>query len=337
MATSAAAFAAPGSASPRFSAAYALSRAPGSDGGRDATARGQPRASSVGRGARPSRSCLLRPVSKQTSAEAAPSSFPGAGPSTGDLRKRILATDGILFLKLCELEPITLGEVVHLKGFAARVDFEDPETVADAERTVGIVKQMAPDTLAWDGDDYSQDSYTKLIPTIYREVSAMLVMFVRDSAEERARVVKSWEPLHLPLACVLCPPELTFQELGGKALRATQGTKVVCFGGGEVVEEEVEHGVQDVCYYVVASRRRAKTAPGVLMLEESGGGGVSGGVSGGSSRCGSARWGSGFEHSALEPKLLQVPGAEAKTGSRIMSGYGQVPAPTALDRSSSAG
>ena len=115
-------------------------------------------------------------------------------------------------------------------------------------------------------------------------------MFLRDTTEERDRVEKSWGPLKLPIVCVLCPPEITFQQLGAEALKTTQSTKVVCLGGGAVVDEEIELGSTDVSYYYFGARRRSASDPDV------------------------------YDRSALAPRVMQVRSDRSSRGSVVVRG-----------------
>merc|ERR1711988_812280 len=155
---------------------------------------------------------------------------------------------------------------------------------------------MGFDTLVWDGDDFCPDSFTKLIPDIYNATSVLLVMFLRDTAEKRDRIVKSWGALNLPIVCFLCPAEVSFQELGAKALKATGSTKVVCFGGGKVVDDEVTCGSTDVSYHYFAAKRLSHANSVV------------------------------YDRSALENHVLQVQKRERAetTGSIVCSGVGSM-------------
>ena len=67
---------------------------------------------------------LLRAVSHTTRARA---------PPTRTLRKRVLHTDGILYIHLPELVATVFGDSVHFKGFAARINFEDAKTQMEAD------------------------------------------------------------------------------------------------------------------------------------------------------------------------------------------------------------
>jgi len=66
------------------------------------------------------------------------------------------------------------GAIVHLKGFALRVNFSDPNTKACADDLVAnAVKELtpadaaAPDpTLVWDGDSFNESSFAALVPRI---------------------------------------------------------------------------------------------------------------------------------------------------------------------------
>jgi len=151
-----------------------------------------------------------------------------------------------------------LGSSVHYKGFAARIDFLHEDTEIAAQKTLEFVQRRNPDTLVWDGDSYAEDSFTYLIPRIWNERHPGLVMFLRDTPEERQRVIDSWEPLGLPITCYLCSGAVHFEDLGEQALRATHSCAVICFGGGDVVRNEFSRASDDVDYLVMPVVREKK-------------------------------------------------------------------------------
>ena len=79
------------------------------------------------------------------------------------------------------------GSEVHFKGFATRIDSTDPHNVAMAKQLMQRLKAIQPNRIVWDGDNYSMDSFTRLIPEIHRELGGAveLVAFVRECDQER--------------------------------------------------------------------------------------------------------------------------------------------------------
>eukprot|EP00928_Gymnodinium_smaydae_P046816 TRINITY_DN31208_c0_g1_i1.p1 TRINITY_DN31208_c0_g1~~TRINITY_DN31208_c0_g1_i1.p1 ORF type:complete len:315 (-),score=31.83 TRINITY_DN31208_c0_g1_i1:435-1298(-) len=210
---------------------------------------------------------------------------------TNSFRRLSLEHDGIVFMDVSELDTSLLGDTFHLKGFAARINYDDDNTIMEADSLMNLVLHHSFETLVWDGDSFQDDSFTKLIPDIYREQKTQLVMFLRNLPEDKERVEKSWGALKLPIVCFLCDPDIGFQELGAEALRATQSKVVICFGGGAVVDEEIQAGSSDVSYYYFGTRRLKAGEP------------------------------EKYESSAIEHHVLSVPSQNEKRGSLVMNGH----------------
>jgi len=152
------------------------------------------------------------------------------------------------------------GLTIHLKGFAQRVEYNDSQTQAAAERMVKWIKELRPARVVWDGDNHSHDSFTALIPQIYNELldyEMQLIAFLREC--DRDRFEDSWWPIGLPLRVHLCPSTLDFQKLGTYALEMTDSKTVGCFGGGGVVEHEYKcRPKEDVQFSVFPITRPSK-------------------------------------------------------------------------------
>lgn len=155
-------------------------------------------------------------------------------------------------------EKSSYGKIVHLKGFGSRIDFKDSATAAMLDSAVEFFIGLGADTLVWDGDSYTEDSFTYLIPFIYRRIELKLVMFLRDKPKDRKRVNKTWLPVGLPFFCYLCPADIKFDALGAIALTASGSKEVVSFGGGAVLKAEFERASKDIMFYVVPVIRRAQ-------------------------------------------------------------------------------
>jgi len=157
-------------------------------------------------------------------------------------RPRTLSNTDIDFQPLKKLDAGALGYTVHLKGFASRIDFESEDTRASMAKVLDFMDKRNPDTLVWDGDDFSTKSFTYLIPMIYDKTRPKLICFLRDAEGEQSRLKESWKThKQLPITCYLCSGDIGFEQLGGEALKATQSRAVVCFGGGGTVKKEYEH------------------------------------------------------------------------------------------------
>ena len=130
------------------------------------------------------------------------------------------------------------GSTVHFKGFASRVDFNDPHNIGMATKLAQRLKATQPGRIVWDGDNYSKDSFTRLIPHMHRELgdAIELVAFLREC--DRERFSRSWGATGVPVGLYLCPSALGWQQLGTHALEVTGSKVVVCYGGGSTVADE---------------------------------------------------------------------------------------------------
>ena len=78
---------------------------------------------------------------------------------------------------------------IHLKGFASRLNFQHEETKNMADSLIDFVSNQLAENFStvciiWDGDSYSDDSFTALIPRIYNSLCKTrkihLIAFVQD-------------------------------------------------------------------------------------------------------------------------------------------------------------
>jgi hypothetical protein len=143
---------------------------------------------------------------------------------------------------------------VHLKGFALRINFDDAATAIAAENIVKFLHAMHPvgvdSTLkiVFDGDSFSAESFTALIPRIWTlmEDGHFLELVAHVRRSERDRFAASWQPFlpeNVPITVHLQPDSVTYTELGIVALRHTlvdqSGQRpiiVAVLGGGLVVK-----------------------------------------------------------------------------------------------------
>lgn len=192
--------------------------------------------------------------------------------STGQLRRNSLGQkrdcqwkNGVEFASWSPSLAQSLGKTIHYKGFAARVNFADEDTQKCKRDVLQYFKAERPDTVVWDGDSYQEDSFTAMIPDIYDKIHPRLVMFLRDDPEDKKRVLETWSPTGLPILCYLLSAQLNFEQLGREALQATQSKKVLCFGGGGVLEQEYLYYYQtapeDIEFVLVCTRREGQPSP----------------------------------------------------------------------------
>ena len=159
----------------------------------------------------------------------------------------------------------------HAKGFSQRLDWGDAET-EDLARAFGREMERG-DVVVWDGDDYAEDSFTKVLAGLPENVRLVAV---------RCRVhvdafVESWsgiaEQNQRTIVCVAVEdmdettkgPEGSlgwWEELGVLALQATQVKRVVCLGGGVCVEHEARRAPPDVTFQAFRAKRRGQERPG---------------------------------------------------------------------------
>merc|ERR1712153_25824 len=87
-------------------------------------------------------------------------------------------------------------------------------THAMAQLLLERLTALQPARIVWDGDNFSNDSFTRLIPQIYSQLGSAveLVAFLRECDQER--FAQSWKPSELPVSLYLCPSALDWQKLG---------------------------------------------------------------------------------------------------------------------------
>lgn len=191
--------------------------------------------------------------------------FSAGSDSTGQLRGNSFEQkrewkNGVEFASWSPSLPQSLGKIIHYKGFAARVNFADEDTQKCKRDVLQYFKAECPDTVVWDGDSYQEDSFTAMIPDIYDKIHPRLVMFLRDTPEEKKRALETWSPTGLPIVCYLLNVQ-NWRQLGREALQATQSKKVLCFGGGEVLEQEYKAAVnanENIEFVLVCIRREGQ-------------------------------------------------------------------------------
>eukprot|EP00035_Acanthoeca_spectabilis_P035269 m.33438 g.33438 ORF g.33438 m.33438 type:complete len:213 (+) comp7189_c0_seq2:191-829(+) len=141
---------------------------------------------------------------------------------------------------------LTPADIVHLKGFASRLDFTDAGTQKLEARILEALKDVK--AVVWDGDEYGEKSYTKLIPQL--PATTELIAFRRSSEVESFK--SSWtEQGLMPRITLYCAPdEISYDKLGIIALKTTQATKVLAFGGGATVRAEFDQSPTSVNFTV---------------------------------------------------------------------------------------
>ena len=137
---------------------------------------------------------------------------------------------------------IPATEIVHLKGFASGIDYNKHE--ADMQRTVNFILQTEPQVIVWDGDDFKQDSFTYLIPQLFKASTNLRFVAFR-SKEECSTFQENWTQtlsnisfpnINLFLAESLRPHQ--YNELAQFAWKSTGSSHFVCFGGARGILDE---------------------------------------------------------------------------------------------------
>jgi len=153
-----------------------------------------------------------------------------------------------------EIDP---KSVVHLKGFTNRINFGHIHPAAAAEKLVTWVVEKKPLVVVWDGDPYSEDSFTILLPWIQERcnvengIHVQLAAFVRE-ADTKA-LEESWSASELEIDAYMVNEEITgvhedegaWAKLGAHALQTTRSNTVGCLGGGRTTLQEWEAAVAD--------------------------------------------------------------------------------------------
>ena len=169
---------------------------------------------------------------------------------------------------MAEIEPFKPAaacdehDVIHLKGFAARLDFSDAATARQADALVDAVaahKRSRPSLcVAWDGDAPSDESFTRLLRRC-ASLGCDLIAFCYAGDEAAFR--KAWGPEGLAIRGYVVdePPDdvaCRWAFLGVSALRATRATECLCLGGGPVALREFEASAAAFVLYEVSRRPR---------------------------------------------------------------------------------
>eukprot|EP00037_Helgoeca_nana_P008137 m.72602 g.72602 ORF g.72602 m.72602 type:complete len:201 (+) comp18741_c0_seq1:92-694(+) len=148
-------------------------------------------------------------------------------------------------------EGLTSADLIHLKGFASRLNFADPATEALES---AILKELAgAKAVVWDGDAYGDTSYTKLIPRL--PASTKLIAFRRLSEVESFKASWSAQGMLDRITLYAAPDAITYDKLGIIALQTTQATRVLTFGGGATVRAEFDQSLPHVKFTVFRATR----------------------------------------------------------------------------------
>ncbi|CAK8996580.1 Heme oxygenase (mycobilin-producing) (Mycobacterial heme utilization [Durusdinium trenchii] len=169
------------------------------------------------------------------------------------LRLNLLGILGMQAVVVTTVAPRCLEEathVVHLKGFGCGRFPEDGRGCCD----LWLVEMLAAacgtsGVIAWDGDEFGEDSFTRILDKALSSRSIPAVAFYWRSLKDS--FLESWQPraerysggLHLVLleenkTCGSPRSDASWVQLGIAALRFTRAKQVLSLGGGGVVAEE---------------------------------------------------------------------------------------------------
>mmetsp|Transcript_10047 Transcript_10047/g.25596 ORF Transcript_10047/g.25596 Transcript_10047/m.25596 type:complete len:232 (-) Transcript_10047:178-873(-) len=163
----------------------------------------------------------------------------------------------LTFKKLEEYHADVNDRIIHYKGFALRMDFENLHTRLLTQSCMDHMGRSGCTVLAWDGDSYSEESFTWLIPQIAQATGVKLVAFLLDIHKERFQ--RSWGHMGLDVTIYLVPStagKSDYTYLGLTAIRTTGANCVLSLGGGQVVMEEFQHAPKHVRYLLWPVHRR---------------------------------------------------------------------------------
>lgn len=150
---------------------------------------------------------------------------------------------------------------IHLKGFASHLNFKHKHTESMATLLIDFICgkltiNYSTVHLIWDGDSYSDESFTSLIPRLYnvlcKSCKIFLVAFVQDVDKygTKKEFLETWSKLSLPISLYLTEnfgeyggvDDDPFALLGQHALKQSRAKHIVCFGGGKCLKKEYELG-----------------------------------------------------------------------------------------------
>lgn len=163
------------------------------------------------------------------------------------------------------------GKIIHFKGFARRIDYSCKIVQSYEEAVLQLFLELRPDVLAWDGDEYRADSFTRLIPKIHKLLPELRLVMFRTSKFKKQEIVLSAESsfewycdyhkneLKDEIKVYLCDSGASYDRLGHLALEHTGSEHVVCFGGGMTLAKEFElasRNLKHVSFHLIPVHRR---------------------------------------------------------------------------------
>ena len=116
-----------------------------------------------------------------------------------------------------------------MKGFGRDINFANEHIAEASKKMMECILNWQPARVVFDGDDFRDDSFTKLIPEAFHLMGAEvdIVAFVQEC--DARRFCKSWAPTGIKITLCLCELEdqNDWAELGAYALSVTGATVVM--------------------------------------------------------------------------------------------------------------
>ena len=138
----------------------------------------------------------------------------------------------------------------HLKGFTSGLLTDDLDIIGHA--IVKLLRERKVEVVCWDGDDFAENSFTKVLTHIKQSMThVQFVAFLRsDELDNRYKNKDgfngSWQPTNLAgsLTVLLCDNKIgshnRYEHLGVIGLKATRATLVIAVGGGATLRKEYD-------------------------------------------------------------------------------------------------
>lgn len=150
------------------------------------------------------------------------------------------------------LVKIPKDRIVHLKGFGSgRLGGPRLDEVLLPVLEAALAGESV---VVWDGDNYDEGMFTRLIPSLLRKLPELKAIAFKYK-EELDIFTASWQmlieqefPGRVSLVLIDAPPptpsgEMDYRVLGYKALEMTGSLRVFAHGGGKTTLEEAQRSV----------------------------------------------------------------------------------------------
>ena len=150
-------------------------------------------------------------------------------------------------------------KIIHIKGFASSLDFQ-PETLANCAYKSFLKEfHVNPDShlvIVWDGDNYSDRSYTECIRRLITDHLPHVEFVAFKKKSEIPEFLVSWGKVcdTRKIKIFAVPDDLAWDELGVFGVNTTDAKSIVCFGGGDTLAKEyvllANRGIVWKFYYI---------------------------------------------------------------------------------------